>query len=157
MTKQDFLDLFNKEAGFEAKARLYRQLAVQHHPDKGGDLEAMKALNLAFEDVRRSVDKESGADMSAVEAMLREIETFLRDLGLGYEITGSWVWVESTDKTIAHKEALKQRGFRWASQKKRWYYAGVPTASKGGYDMDRIREKYGSRSYEAQREKELSQ
>ncbi len=32
---------------------VYRELARKHHPDHGGDLEAMTAVNLAYEQIRR--------------------------------------------------------------------------------------------------------
>ena len=45
--------------------RLYKRLAVQHHPDRGGDEEEMKSLNEAYrvlrdETARRAYDAERG-------------------------------------------------------------------------------------------------
>ena len=45
--------------------RLYKRLAVQHHPDRGGDEEEMKALNEAYcvlkdTETRRAYDAERG-------------------------------------------------------------------------------------------------
>ena len=134
-----------KAQDFQARASLYKKLALENHPDRGGDLENMKALNAAWENVRKMVDKKDEAVMGQVSDYLAEIETLLRELGLSFELTGSWIWVESSDRAKAVKETLKVNGFRWASQKKRWYYPGVPSQSRGKWSMDDIRANYGSR------------
>lgn len=68
----------------------------------------------------------------------------LMGLGLPYEVCGAWVWVDKTEATRQHKDALKEAGFRWGSQKKQWYFPGKRSISKGNHDMDYIRTKYGS-------------
>ncbi len=36
----------------EAKVN-YRRLSMKHHPDKGGDIEAMQQLNTAYEEIQK--------------------------------------------------------------------------------------------------------
>ena len=57
--------------------------------------------------------------------------------------TGAWLWVEASEQTRAHKEELKAAGFRWAHNKKRWYFAGKPASNKRSMDWGYITEKYG--------------
>jgi len=54
------------------------------------------------------------------------------------------VWVSGDTRN--HKDALKAAGFRWAPQKTMWYFRpdNWTSASRGGFDMDAIRSKYGS-------------
>ena len=39
----------------ELVQRVYRRLAIKWHPDKGGNLEAMKAVNEFYDELRRGV------------------------------------------------------------------------------------------------------
>lgn len=53
----------DEDASQEEIERLYKRLAVRHHPDRGGDEEHMKSLNEAYRvlgdaDVRRAYDAE---------------------------------------------------------------------------------------------------
>lgn len=67
----------------------------------------------------------------------------IRSVGCKAEVTGVWVWVHGDTKP--HKETFKAAGFRWASGKKLWYFAAVPSSGRrGGKDMSYIRTKYGS-------------
>ena len=79
------------------------------------------------------------------EEQKRAIQTALtlaRSLpGLKVELVGAWVWVSGD--TFPHKETLKAAGFKWASKRKMWTFAGVPSSGKGA-PMDYIRAKYGS-------------
>ena len=67
-----------------------------------------------------------------------------------YRITSSalrwglrlWVWVGG--ETKKHKDALKAAGYKWAIKKVKWYFAGVPAGGFRQFDMDEIRERYGS-------------
>ena len=50
-----------EDASQEEIERLYKRLAIRHHPDRGGDAEYMKAINEAYavlgnEAARRSYD-----------------------------------------------------------------------------------------------------
>lgn len=80
--------------------------------------------------------------MSIEECITSAIE-LIRSLHLKAEVTGAWVWVHGDTKPV--KEALKAAGFRWASGKKLWYFAAVPSSGRrGGKDLSYIRTKYGS-------------
>ena len=67
--------------------RLYKRLAKQHHPDRGGDAERMKAINEAYrvlgnEDLRRSYDSqipESVETLRSVSPPLSPPSTLLPD------------------------------------------------------------------------------
>lgn len=143
----------------------YRQLLQQYHPDKhpGEDLkiwtELTQQLNLEYaftaaklrSEEARAKAREKGkpeptafeyASWAAVDEEIRKrIEeiVFLPDIEI--EICGFWVWVSGETKPV--KEQLKAAKFQWAPKKEKWYYAGVPSNSRGALSMDQIYERYG--------------
>lgn len=134
----------------EIKAK-YRQLAKQYHPDLGGDLETMKAVNIEYAFyVDRAIRQEKPgkseaeyADLAEVNELIRQaIEKIVNLEGLQIEICGLWVWVDGNTK--ANKESLKAAGYQWAPKKLKWYFAGVRSRGRGGFEMDEIRDRYGS-------------
>lgn len=138
----------------------YRRLAMQHHPDVGGDLETMKAINneyaARFEILKgqhnaRAADDETGktyATTEAPEEFIAIIENLLRLDGLEVELCGSWLWIGGN--TREHKDELKAAGCRWSSSKKLWYWRHAEDGHrwhKGNKTMSQIRTKYGSQTY----------
>jgi hypothetical protein len=80
---------------------------------------------------------------STIEETIKQAITVVTSVGCKAEVTGVWVWVHGDTKPV--KDTLKESGFRWASGKKLWYFAAVPsTGRRGGKDMSYIRTKYGS-------------
>ena len=109
----------------ELKAE-YRRLAMKHHPDRGGDLETMKAINAEhdalFEVLKKKHNTETDEYHQTTEAAeeFRDIITALLMLDdLEVELCGSWLWIGGNTKD--HKEALRAAGCRWSSNKKLWY------------------------------------
>lgn len=146
----------------EAK-RLYHDLARQYHPDLGGDLETMKAINTEYASFQahganvnarerqraaHAEGKKSAADfhdIDEVTEILRvKIETAL-NLGLDVELCGLWVWVTGDTKT--HKEELKEAKFKWSPKKLAWFFAGVPSFNRSEWSLDDIRNTYGSQKF----------
>ena len=60
------------------------------------------------------------------------------------ELVGAGIWVSGN--TYAHKKELKELGFKWASQKKMWYWHSevFRKKSRKTLSMDDIRNYYGS-------------
>ncbi|MBI5297935.1 MAG: hypothetical protein HY869_20865 [Chloroflexi bacterium] len=144
----------------EAKS-LYRQLALKHHPDRGGDLATMQAINAEYADFlanfakrdarerqqkAHTENRKSAADfhdMDAVSAELKaKIEFALNLDGVEVELMGLWVWL--TGNTKAHKDAIKAQGFKWSPEKTAWYFAGVPSFNRQRRTLDEIRNMHGS-------------
>ena len=135
----------------------YRCACIKYHPDKGGCVEMMKAVNQAWDalqDIKESFnfdhDEPGQADTSGygdkMNAVLRTMSVLN---GLEIEICGSWIWV--TGNTHAHKAALKENGLKWASKKKAWYYRpeGSFTSGRGTCSLDDIRNIHGSQKVQA--------
>lgn len=138
----------------------YRRLAMIHHPDVGGDLETMKAVNneyaARFEFLKgqhnaRAAADESGktyATTEAPEEFMEIIEKLLHMTGLEVELCGSWLWIGGN--TREHKDELKAAGCRWSNNKKLWYWHHAEEGHKwhkGSKSMSQIRNKYGSQTF----------
>lgn len=148
----------------EAIKRQYRKLALENHPDRGGDEEAMKAINAEFDALRKRYynvhESQSGATYrdekqdapDNVTAHFEEIiEQLLKMDGVGIEICGSFIWLDGN--TYAHKAEIKALGFKWASKKKKWFLApeGWRKMGRRELSMDEIRDNYGSQRVAAGR------
>ena len=111
---------------------MYRQLAMKHHPDRGGSDDAMKAVNNEFDtlfpklkDIHKTKD---GETYTAKQTSAETADNF-KDLisklmkmdDIIIEIIGCFVWV--TGNTRPHKEQLKALKFQWHSKKIAWFLA----------------------------------
>ncbi len=140
--------------------KVYRLLAMKNHPDVGGDLATMKAINNEhdelFDILKRQHNAKAKADpegktyatTETPEEFREIIETLLRMDGLEVELCGSWLWIGG--ETRKHKDELKAAGCRWSSKKALWYWrheeSGKPWR-RGSHSMEEIRDKYGSQTF----------
>lgn len=131
----------------EQVKKAYRQACSKYHPDRNpGGLEMMKAVNAAYEVLKDLQEVESTEDESNYgEEMNAAINAVIHLEGLIIEICGIWIWLSG--KTYPYKEILKETGFKWASNKKMWYFKpeGYKTRSRKEWTADEIRTTYGSK------------
>ena len=123
----------------------YRTACKKYHPDinPAGE-EIMKFINMSY-----SVLQDFSGDVKEQETEYGEqlnnaLNAVLNLSGLLIEICGAWVWVSGDTK--AHKEALKEAGYKWANKKKSWYFrpAQYRSRARGQSSMEEIRVKYGT-------------
>lgn len=137
--------------------KVYRQLAMKHHPDRGGDEETMKAINneyeKAFELLKHQQNTAAEDKYKTTEdasEFISIINALLKLDGLQIDLCGRWLWIGGN--TRAHKEELKAAGCRWSSQKKLWSWHHAEDGSryyKGKRTMSEIYQKYGRMSFQA--------
>lgn len=130
----------------------YRRLAHKHHPDLGGDLETMKAINNEYEEAHNRLSQAHNATADEYHKTTETAAEFIQIInilikleGLEIELCGSWLWIGGN--TREHKEALKTAGCRWSQNKKMWYWHHEEPGRKwrrGKTTMNEIRSKYGS-------------
>lgn len=142
------------------KAR-YRQLAMEHHPDRGGDTATMQAINSQYHDALKRCDGHTspGTDgkphtyhyNEANEAAITEKIDELLMLRLPHDVDlwliGSWVWVKGNTKP--HRESLKDAGLIWHRTREAWYwkpYEGRTRPNKNA-DFGDLAAKYGAKSF----------
>ena len=134
----------------------YRQLCKVHHPDLGGDLKAMQAINAEYDRRLKSgifnSEFESKKSSFELEKEIREMAEKVMGLKkVTAEVCGKWVWVSG--ETWRYKKVFKSLGFFWASKKAMWYWRKEENSAGGhrSVPMDKIRAKYGSQVFKEDR------
>jgi len=139
----------------EELKRQYRKLVFTHHPDKGGDVEKMKAVNNEYDtlfkilkDVHKTKDGETYTAKQASAETADQFKDLINELmkmeNIEIEIIGCFVWV--TGNTKAYKEKLKELKFQWHSKKTAWFLKpeNYRCKSRRNYEFDEIRDMYGT-------------
>ena len=76
---------------------------------------------------------------------------------INIEIVGCWIWVDGN--TYAYKTTLKETGFKWAREKKKWYFhtEAFRKKSRCKLSMEDIRNYYGSTEVQTETRRQLKQ
>lgn len=140
---------------------LYRQLAKEHHPDKGGDLATMQAINNQYTKAINTIanggrftQEEAEAEILQAEAYQEAVNKVVNLDGCKLELIGSWLWITGATKQHAATLKAEPAKFTWAKKKtdfSAWFFrtAQYKTSNKGQrMELDQIRNKYGSQTIE---------
>ena len=159
----------------EELRKQYKELLKQYHPDNpNGSTEATQAINAEYDRLFKVLkDKHESkqtstdgakADFNAnkydfeADEKLREVlQKIISFENINIEIVGCWLWVDGN--TYPYRNDLKEIGFKWASEKKKWYFHTDPfrKRSKRKLSMDDIRNLYGSTEVQTEQRKQLKQ
>lgn len=135
--------------------RLYKELAKKHHPDRGGSLETMQAINSEYDKMIQyfsthgsRTERERAA--AEVPEKFREIINKLMQLPqIQIEIIGGWIWISGN--TALYLRKIKQLGFLYSTKQKRYYLPDATRTGRGSrYTMQDIRDIYGSTTINSQ-------
>ena len=157
---------FNNVSTLEELRRQYKELLKRFHPDNPqGSTQATQEINAEYDRLFKLLkDKhESKSDKTADSTNTKQSEysknmydwendKALREMlqksisfdGIEIEIVGAWIWISGN--TYSYKKDLKELGFKWASQKKMWYWKSesYQKKSRKTLSMNDIRNYYGS-------------
>ncbi|MBP5977540.1 hypothetical protein HW132_33730 [Brasilonema sp. CT11] len=138
---------------------LFRTLAMEHHPDRGGDETMMKEINRQYHEALKSCHGQASQTEEGNErtySYKAEVETelmnklleLLKLRSLNIALIGYWIWVSGDTK--ANKEALKAAGLRWHSERKVWYYKpqGWKNSKKSKGSLGELAQKYGYEGFQ---------
>ena len=137
----------------------YKELALQYHPDRGGDTRVMQEINAQYEAIRKNPHfrfwkqkEETRKDYSEFPEIINNIIGF-RDITI--ELCGNWIWLSGA--TFRYSKQLKTLGFYFAGEKKLWYCRpnDYKSANRKPLSIDQIRRKYGSDVYTPSPQPEL--
>ena len=151
MTKSEALNILNPQHNTaDALRQAYREACKKYHPDHGGDLEMMKLVNAAYDILKgckwtnEETDKatEDTPDIAAeIWEMWKKVRHLQRISG---EVCGLWIWLDG--ETWRYKKFLKENGFGWSGNKRKWYWRPETARKKTRkiFSMDDIRGRFGS-------------
>lgn len=139
--------------------QIYKKLARDLHPDCNHDRDTtadFQEMQRQYEEAWKrcgSTHKSASGETytkdtnETAEAYAAIIEALLHMSGLMIELCGSWLWV--TGNTKAHKDNLKDLGFKYSANKQAWYYheGEYHKRGKSKKSMQDIRNMYGSESF----------
>lgn len=141
---------FNDCKTIDEVKNLYKQLAKENHPDRGGQTVTMQAINTEFAFACAKIAKGLGLNDEQIDTELKlseeyrqVIEKIIQLPGIIIELVGHWIWITGNTKPV--KDTLKDAGFFFAAKKVAWYYRNPAFAVRGnGAPLEQIRRKYGS-------------
>jgi len=162
---------FKKANTLEELRRQYKELLKKYHPDNGGNVSEMQEINAEYDRLFKVLkdrhesktadsNKESYDNMKydftedkALREMLNKIIGFSN---ITCEICGCWIWAFNS---YEYRKELKELGFKYASQKKAWYWhsEAFRKRSHKALSMDDIRNYYGSTEVKTEERKQLKQ
>lgn len=166
---------FKNPQTLEELRKQYRDLLKKFHPDnENGSEEITKAINAEYEQLfkvlkNRHENKTSNSTDSRSkkthdnmkwnfeeDEKLREVlNKVIHFENITIEIIGNWVWLSGN--TYPYRNELKEFGFKWASQKKTWYWHSEAFRKKShrNLSMNDIRDYFGSTEFETDERKKL--
>lgn len=144
---------FTNPKTLEELKKQYHKLAIKYHPDRGGNVADMQAVNAEYDALFATLKNvHSTAEGKTYEKATYETPDEFKNIidklihldGLHIEICGSWIWI--TGATFKHKTVLKALKFRWSKSKQAWYYhtAEYKKTSNQTFTLNQIRDLYGS-------------
>ncbi|MGI2906161.1 hypothetical protein [Tolypothrix sp. VBCCA 56010] len=138
---------------------LYRNLAMQHHPDRGGNEEVMKEINRQYHEALKACEGKTSQTAEGDERTYHykaDVENELMDKllellklrSLNIALIGYWIWVSGDTKP--NREALKAAGLQWHSERKVWYYKpqGWKKSKKSKGSLTELAQKYGYKGFQ---------
>lgn len=166
---------FKNVETLEELRRQYKELLKKYHPDNPqGSTEATQSINAEYDKLFKVLknkhesktadsDKEKADfnnmkyDFSEDQALREVLQKIIRFENINIEIVGCWIWVDGN--TYEYKNSLKDLGFKWAREKKKWYFHtdAFRKRSHKKLSMDDIRNYYGSTEVKAEETKKLKQ
>lgn len=143
---------FTNPQTLEELKKQYKKLAFENHPDRGGNADTMKKINIEYDELFKKLKNvHKNAKGETYETKTAEppemfkniIEKIIMFNGVEIEMIGAWIWL--TGNTYPHREQLKELKFRFSNSKKAWYFHndGYIRKTKKRYTLDEIRDLYG--------------
>lgn len=166
---------FNNVETLDELRKQYKELLKKFHPDNpNGSTKSTQEINAEYDKLfkvlkdrhesKATTDSEKGkadfnkkyydfAEDKALREMLNKIIGFN---GVTIEVIGNWIWCFDS---YGYRKELKELGFKYAGQKKAWYWHSEAFRKKSHktLSMDDIRSYYGSTEVKTEEKKLLKQ
>jgi curved DNA-binding protein CbpA len=132
---------FNQCKTIDDVKHLYKQLAKEHHPDKGGQTATMQEINSEYSfviakllDGMKISDEEMQSSILSSERYQNAINAVIGFDKIIIELVGCWIWL--TGDTFPIRNYLKQNGFYYSKPKRAWYFRAEEYRAKYSSKMD---------------------
>jgi len=152
---------FKNVQTIEELKQQYKKLAFAHHPDRGGKVEDMQAINAEYDELYKrvkNVHKSANGKTYTKQESKNDIPDKFRDIinaiitfNCKIELCGAWLWVFNA---FQYKKQLKELGFFYCSNKKAWAWTDNPTKNKHKLTLEEIRRLHGSEVIREEEEKQ---
>ncbi|ULT38718.1 hypothetical protein KRR40_26965 [Niabella defluvii] len=145
------MKFFNDCTTLDEVKALYRKLAFEYHPDRGGDTAIMQAINTEYAYATALLLKGANLSQEDTDKEIRfsdeyrkVVEAIINLPGIRIELVGLWIWVTGDTKPV--RKQLREAGLFYASKKEAWYYrsSDLKELRSSQKSLDQIRSKYGS-------------
>ena len=149
-------NFFSNCNSLEEVKRRYKELAMLHHPDRGGDTATMQEINNEYESIcKNPIFNFAAQSEQDQEEFIRYPEIINQVIGLQgiiIELIGNWIWLSGN--TYPFRGKLKEIGFYFAPKKVMWYHRPpeYKSSNKNPKPIEEIRKKYGSDIIENRKE-----
>lgn len=137
---------FNDCKTLEEAKKLYKKLAFENHPDRGGDNEKMQQINNEYSffvaKFAKGTSEEINEEFNVAQKFVDVLNKLAGLEGIIVELAGDWLWISGN--TYPYKDKLKEIGCRFAPKKKVWYYREEKDKARNPkpYSMEEIRDIY---------------
>ena len=162
---------FKNVGTIEELRRQYKELLKCYHPDNGGNEEIMKAINVEYEQLFKTLknrheskasstgskQKESFYNFEEDEKLREILNKVINFEGITITIVGSWIWID--DNTYPYRKKLSAIGFIWSKPRKKWHWHDGKYIHKGNNKtmFDELQRKYGSTEVKTESKLKLAQ
>lgn len=158
----------------EELGKQYRDLLKKYHPDNAnGSTQSTQEINAEYDRIfkvlknrheSKATDSNEGKaktdfnnmkyDFSEDQRLREMLNKIIGFHGITIEIIGNWIWAFDS---YGYRKELKELGFKYAGNKKAWYYHTETFRKKSHktLSMDDIRNYYGSTEVETEQRKLL--
>lgn len=138
--------------------KAYKKSSYKYHPDKGGSVEMMQAINQAYEALKDFEGDIEAGTLGYSDLLNEALLKVIHLANVSIEVCGAWVWVTGDTKQYSKELGKNGAGFWWAKKKQAWYFrpSDWKSSSRGTWSLDRIRGEHGSQKVKGQYQKRLA-
>lgn len=150
--------------------KLYKSLAFQHHPDRGGNTATMQEINAQYTQALKACNGQKSTsdngehtyryDEQKESEIINKINETLNSgitrQGVDLYLIGTWLWAQGDTKPS--KEQLKAMGYKWHSKRSCWYWHndGYRHTYASNADFGSLAAKYGATNFKSKVENEVA-
>ena len=149
-----------KDSTIDDIKKQYKKLAFKYHPDLGGSTEEMQDINNEYEEALKvlstNTNKNYTYDIDFINIIDALIKLKMQDVTI--EICGFFVWVSGNTKPYKNQLGKNGLGLIWHNKNIAWYWkpSWYYKKNKNSWNMDKIRDAYGSTIVNEKEERKTS-